>query len=180
MGNTIIPFDFNPSETKVVDNALYTVPANKHARISVLKTYAGNYGFSYDIGGVASSFTLRDGEGVSVSNTVATGAGTVTVYTVPVGYYLDAHLEITIGSSGQVNINGVSTFSSTTSALISRNVLIGEGYAISHSSTAGNTTTVVTGVLKSKNHSSQDFWLLAGDDITYPGIVLVQEFDNPS
>lgn len=174
MGNTLIPFDFNPSETKTVDNALYTVPANKHARISVLVQYAGATSFIYDFDtGGSGTETLRDGEPVSVVDSDS-GTGFQPVYTVPSNYYLDAIIRST--ASIRVGANAILLPGAGGTV----NLKVGPGEIIYQDPAGSTSTTYIAGVLKSANPKLGEFYLKSGDEITFPGLILVQEFDNPS
>lgn len=193
MSNTLFPFNNNPASTEIKDNASYTVPANKFARITVLSTNSADNELSYDLSvGGASTAAFNEHEMVS-TNPTTNSATFVTAYTVPAGAYFLGQVvsthsasaggaEFKIGSGGYAFLsNAVTGTPARPSTAELTQLKLGSGEIIQHRTNAGGTTTThISGVLVKNRTGASEFWLKAGDQITFPGVILINEYNVPS
>lgn len=190
MANTFIPFDNNPINTEIRNNASYTVPSGKYARITILSYDSSDSSMAYDLTtGGASSATISEFE--LINNAPSTSSiSFVTAYTVPDGCYFEG--QVTCAHSGaiasearyRVGTNGREFFGMSSAianaAYISdcMYVKLGPGGVIQHRIvTTGTTTTHIVGVLHKNKIGGNEFWLRSGDQITFPGVILINEYN---
>lgn len=211
MSNTLIPFNFNPTNVFPKGTDVYTVPTNKFARVLLVSKLAADYGELYIKRSAGSAAYLNSTiTQNSLFGTWPIAQGTHTLLSIASGYkYLNTRIVAAISSS-----NGAAIFAWTGSSPAAGTIITipqnssndtgaiaveytGPGNFTLQNVGAGNTnysSGSITGYLyrtgevltttpdSAVNPASiaGEVWLAAGDEISFEGGLIVNEYDQPS
>lgn len=210
MSNTFVPFNFNPTNVFSYGSGVYTVPANKFARVMLVSPDNGGGELYLKKSGNTETYL-----NTSVTTNVPFGSfpitqATHTLLTISSGYkYTNTRIFATISSS---NGNAIFAWTGTTPAAgnlltIPQNssndtgtiavVYTGPGTFTLQNQGAGNTNYSAGGLNGYLYRSTESFpsavddsinpatiagevWLSAGDEISFEGGLVINEYDQPS
>lgn len=190
MPNSIIPFDYNPDNVKIVkDGSTYTCPANTHAIVQVMPKYADARIRVKKSGGSSEYAGTQSTSQATFSGTVA--QGTYTLLTPTGSHVIVTNITGSISSSnGSVDVkyNGTTFFTipqNGTNTDATTRVFEGANLFQYTANGTGNTS----GLSITMDYTYDgDFglvafevYLSAGDEIQYFGhAIVINEFNNPS
>jgi hypothetical protein len=203
MSNSLFPFDFNPSNITGQGTSVYTVPANKFARVLLVARTTGSGGELY-IKKSGGSTKYLNTSATSNITIITRAQGTFTLLSIASGYTARrTNVAVTIVSSnGTMDLKyGGTTFitipqsgSNSSSSIVDH---AGPGNFEQVNNGAGNTN-ITSGSISlhvfrneelmpdlvddaiSPAAIAGELWLSAGDEISFEGGLLINEYDQPS
>lgn len=201
MGNVFVPFNNNPTDVKFSKNATYTVPANKFARVKIL-SMAGTITMTKS-GGSPDTWDFVHGAALSASGSYAGGDPSThndLMFTVPAyAAIVVSTLQCTVADKtykrGTITDNSRSvTYADTgagsgpATAAVAAGTRIPGGATIYWNHTnvlppgAGDRsgTFTLSGTYEQIGLGAITQWLSAGDSINVGGLLMIEEYDQPS